>query len=156
MRAWKRCGAIPAAKRSTPSCFGSPTAAIPWITKVPDFLAEPHRDRDPNPWRALYLDESVPMAEQAKRAWLEELSSRNRQYVLPLVRPIARLLVVWFQLLKIAAPDLESSTLLHRLLEWGMKGFLSPNANLLVMRHFHLGSEILRFIADNTAEVDVR
>lgn len=125
------------------------------MTDIPEFLREPHDERDPSPWLALYLDDSVPMAEPAKRAWLEDLSSRNRQYVLPLVRPVSRFFIVVFQLFKIVAPHLQSSTLLHRLLEWNMKTFMSPNANLLIMRHFHLGSEILRFIADNTAHVDV-
>jgi hypothetical protein len=122
----------------------------------PDFLREQHDRNDPNPWLALYLDESLPMAEVAKRAWLEDLSSRNRQFVLPLMRPPARVLVIAFQLVKLAVPHLRSSKALHWLLEWSMKTFLSPNANLLIMRHFHLGSEILRFIADNTAGVDVR
>jgi hypothetical protein len=122
----------------------------------PDFLREQHDRNDPSPWLALYLDESLPMADVAKRAWLEDLSSRNRQFVLPLMRPPARLLVITFQLFKLAFPHLRSSKALHWLLEWSMKTFLSPNANLLIMRHFHLGSEILRFIADNTAGVDVR
>src|SRR5688572_20556297 len=125
------------------------------MTDLPEFLRKPHDERDPDPWLALYLDQSVPMAETAKRAWLEDLSSRNRQFVLPISRPFARLMVVLIQLLKVTAPHLQSSTLLHRLLAWNMKPFMSPNANLLVMRHFHLGSEILRFIADNTAQVDV-
>lgn len=125
------------------------------MTDLPEFLRKPHDERDPDPWLALYLDQSVPMAEAAKRAWLEDLNSRNRQFVLPISRPFARLMVVLIQLLKVTAPQLQSSTLLHRLLEWNMKTFMSPNANLLVMRHFHLGSEILRFIADNTAQVDV-
>jgi hypothetical protein len=101
----------------------------------------------------LYLDKSVPMADVAKRAWLADSSSRNRQFVLPITRPFARTLVLLIQVLKIAAPHIHSSTLLHRLLAWNMKTFMSPNANLLVMRHFHLGSEILRFIADNTSHV---
>lgn len=125
------------------------------MATIPEFLREPHDPRDPNPWLALYLDESIEMAEPAKRAWLEDLSSKNRQFVLPLVRPFARLLIMVFQLLKTILPNFSSSTLLHRLLEWNMKTFLSPNANLLIMRHFHLGSQILRFIADNTAHVDV-
>jgi hypothetical protein len=95
------------------------------------------------------------MADEAKRAWLADIASRNRQFMLPLVRPFARSLIVLFQLVKIATPHLASSPLLHRLLEWNMKTFMSPNANLLVMRHFHLGSEILRFIADNTPHVQV-
>ena len=123
---------------------------------IPEFLREPHDERDPNPWLALYLDESVAMAEPAKRAWLEDLSSKNRQFVLPLARPFARIWMVIFQLVKLIFPHSQSSTMLHRLLEWNMKTFLSPNANFLILRHFHLGSEILRFIADNTEGVDVK
>jgi len=126
------------------------------MAELPDFLKETHDERDPSPWLALYLDDSVLMAEPSKRAWLEDLSSRNRQFVLPLARPFARFFIVVFQLFKIIAPHLQSSTLLHRLLEWNMKTFMSYNANLLILRHFHLGSEILRFIADNTAHVDVK
>jgi hypothetical protein len=117
-------------------------------------FSEPHDKRDPSPWLALYLDQSVPMAEPAKRAWLEDVSSKNRQFVLPLTRPFARLAMLFGGLFKLATPHLASSTLLHRLLFWGMRSFLTPNANLLVMRHFHLGSEILRFIGDNSG-VDV-
>ena len=124
-------------------------------TDVPEFLAKPHDERDPDPWLALYLDQSVPMAEVAKRAWLADSSSPHRQFVLPLTRPFARLLIPLIQLLKIATPRVQSSTVLHRLLAWNMKTFMSPHANLLVMRHFHLGSEILRFIADNTAQVEL-
>jgi hypothetical protein len=126
------------------------------MSQVPDFLREPHDERDPSPWLALYLDQSVPMAEPAKRAWLTDLSSKNRQFMLPLARPFARAFMILFQLVKIVLPGLQSSRLLHRLLEWNMKTFVSPHANLLIMRHFHLGSEILRFIADNTAHVDVK
>lgn len=122
---------------------------------LPAFLREPHEPRDPSPWLALYLDQSVPMAEVAKRAWLEDLSSRTRQFLLPLLRPWVRLAMVLVQLVKLVMPHVQSSTLLHRLLVFNMKTFLSPNANLLIMRHFHLGSEILRFIADNAAHVDV-
>jgi hypothetical protein len=125
------------------------------MAELPDFLRKPHDQRDPDPWLALYLDQSVPMADDAKRAWLVDLSSPSRQFLLPLARPFARSLVVAFQLLKFAAPHVQSSTLLHRLLEWNMKTFMSPEANLLVLRHFHLGSEILRFIADNAAPAKV-
>jgi hypothetical protein len=123
------------------------------MTDVPEFLKKPHDERDPDPWLALYLDSSVPMADVAKRAWLAELSSRHRQFVLPVTRPFARALILLIQMLKLATPHIQAPSLLHRLLAWNMKTFMSPHANLLVMRHFHLGSEILRFIADNTAQV---
>jgi hypothetical protein len=125
------------------------------MSEAPRFLREPHDPRDPSPWRALYLDQSVPMAEPAKRAWLEDLSSKNRQYVLPLSRPFARLLMIVFQLVKIVLPRFQASKLLHYSLEWLMKTFLTPQANLLIMRHFHIGSEILRFIGDNVEGVSV-
>jgi hypothetical protein len=61
-----------------------------------------------------------------------------------------------FQLLKIVVPKrFTSSALLHRLLEWNMRTWVSPNANLLIFRHFHLGSQILEFIARNTRGVNV-
>ena len=126
------------------------------MSAVPKFLSEPHDVRDPSPWRALYLDRSIPIAEDCKRAWLEDLSSRSRQFLLPLVRPLARATIVLFQLIKIVVPKrFTSSALLHRLLEWNMRTWLSPNANTLIFRHFYLGSEILQFIARNTRGVSM-
>jgi uncharacterized protein DUF6999 len=126
------------------------------VSTEPKFMSKPHDARDPSPWRALYLDRSVPIAEDCKRAWLEDLSSRSRQFLLPLVRPLARVTIVLFQLIKIVVPKrFTSSALLHRVLEWNMRTWLSPNANLLIFRHFYLGSEILQFIARNTRGVDV-
>jgi hypothetical protein len=127
------------------------------VSTQPKFLSEPHDPNDPSPWRALYLDQSLPLAEECKRAWLEDLSSRSRQFLLPLVRPLARLAIILLQVLKTVIPKrFTSSALLHRLLEWNMRTWLSPNANLLIFRHFHLGSEILEFIARNTRGVSVK
>jgi hypothetical protein len=126
------------------------------MKQLPSFLSEPHDDRDPNPWRALYLDQSVPMNPHAKRAWLDDTSSRSRQFFLPLARPIARGAMLLIQLFRIVFPRaFASARWLHVVLEWNMRAFLSPNANLLILRHFHLGSEILRFIGDNVDGVDV-
>src|SRR5256885_9349130 len=41
------------------------------------------------------------------------------------------------------------SRLLHRLLAFSMNRFVSPEANWLILRHFHLGSQILAFVAAN-------
>src|SRR5690606_3152883 len=43
----------------------------------------------------------------------------------------------------------------HRILAWGLKRFVSPDANLLIFRHFHVGTEILQFIAGNIPEVQL-
>jgi hypothetical protein len=38
---------------------------------------------------------------------------------------------------------------LHRLIHWGLKTFASRDANFLIMRHFHIGTEILAFVKAN-------
>ncbi|WP_058834499.1 DUF6999 family protein [Luteimonas abyssi] len=125
------------------------------MTSTPDFLSQPHDPRDPNPWLALYLDRSTPIDDEVKRAWLADSSSRSRQYILPFVRPLARALIVLFQIAKVFTPrKMAFSRTLHRLLAWGMEHFIRPEANWLILRHFHLGSQVLSFIARN-APVDV-
>lgn len=105
---------------------------------------------DPNPWLALALDRAMPMAEEAKIDLLRSQSSRCRQFLLPLLRPFARALIVLVQLWRTISPRWPNSpVLLHRLLFWGMRTFLRPDANRLILRHFNLASEILSFVADN-------
>ncbi|MET0329366.1 MAG: hypothetical protein ABW163_11455 [Luteimonas sp.] len=116
-----------------------------------DFLDQPYDPRDPNPWLAMYLDGSTPIDESVKRAWLADSSSRSRQFLLPFVRPLARTLIILFQVIKTFTPrKLAFSRLLHRLLAWGMARFIRPEANWLILRHFHLGSQVLEFIARNS------
>ncbi len=111
----------------------------------------PHDPRDPNPWLATYLDQSTPLDDGVKRAWLADAASGSRQYLLPLIRPLARTCIVLIQLAKIVVPPKwAASRLLHRILAWGMRATLSPQANWLILRHFHLGSQILAFIAANS------
>ena len=118
---------------------------------APDFLAQEYDPRDPNPWLAMYLDRSTPLDDEVKQAWLADSSSRSRQFVLPFMRPLARTLIVLIQIVKIFTPRrLAFSHALHRLLAWGMENFLRPEANWLILRHFHLGSQVLEFIGKNS------
>ena len=111
----------------------------------------PHDPRDPNPWLATYLDQSTPLDDGVKRAWLADAASGSRQYLLPLIRPLARTCIVLIQLAKIVVPrNWSASRMLHRILARGMQATLSPQANWLILRHFHLGSQILAFIAANS------
>lgn len=117
----------------------------------PDFLNQQYDPRDPNPWLAMYLDRSTPLDDEVKRAWLADSSSRSRQFVLPFMRPLARTLIVLIQVIKVFTPRrLAFSRTLHRLLAWGMENFLRPEANWLILRHFHLGSQVLEFIGRNS------
>ncbi|HKX27540.1 MAG TPA: hypothetical protein VJ302_07605 [Blastocatellia bacterium] len=105
---------------------------------------------DPDPWLALYLDRSIKLDDEAKGAMLLAMRSKSRQFLLPVVRPLARLAMIVIQLLKIALPNqLTSSRLLHDLICWGLKNFASPETNFLILRHFHIGAEVLAFVANN-------
>ncbi|CAM4458997.1 hypothetical protein FHS16_004224 [Paenibacillus endophyticus] len=120
------------------------------------FKNMPHDKNDPNPFLAIYMDQSIPFNEEAKAAYLKDCSSRSRQFLLPVLRPFARLMIIVLQLYKIIVPKaLTSSRLLHRVLHFGMKTFVSPSANFMILRHFYLGSEVLGFIRDNVPGVHI-
>lgn len=115
-----------------------------------DFSEQPWDERDPSPWLALYLDQSTPLPDEVKAAWLRDCSSGSRQYLLPFLRPLARTSIILIQVLKVFLPRRWAhSRLLHRLLAFSMNTFVSPEANWLIMRHFHLGSQVLSFVAAN-------
>lgn len=109
-----------------------------------------HNKHDPDPWLALYLDSSLPINETAKAALLKGHSSLSRRVVLPVTRPLARLSIVLVQLIRLVIPSyVQSSKILHYTIYWGLKYFVTPEANYLILRHFNIGTEMLRFIADN-------
>jgi hypothetical protein len=136
---------------NTPDGGDPRTPPAPAPASTPAFLSAPHDPDDPDPWLALYLDHSTPLSEPVKRAWLADTSSRSRQFLLPLVRPLARTCIVLFQLLKMVTPRaLNSSKVLHHLLATNLKLFVRPEANWLILRHFWLGSQILDFVARNS------
>ncbi len=120
------------------------------MSRTDDFLNREHDPLDPNPWLASYLDRSTPLPDDVKAAWLQDSSSASRQYLLPFLRPVARGTIILIQVVKTFLPRRWShSALLHRILVWGLKRFVSPEANWLILRHFHVGSQILGFIAAN-------
>ena len=121
------------------------------MSRTPEFLAQAHDPRDPSPWLALYVDQSTPLPDDVKAAWLADSSSGSRQYLLPFLRPLARTAIVLFQVVKVFVPrKWAHSRLLHHFLAWGLKRFVSPEANWLILRHFHLGSQVLTFIGSNS------
>ena len=122
-----------------------------------DYRLDTHDFNDPDPWIALGLDRSTFFDPRAKEALLRGNASRSRQFLLPVVRPLARLSIVLVQLVRIVVPNrLTSSRLLHALIVWGMKNFVQRDANYLILRHFHIGSQILRFLADNIPDIAIR
>ncbi|MVW71356.1 hypothetical protein [Bordetella sp. 15P40C-2] len=118
--------------------------------RTPEFLTREHDPADPSPWLALYLDRSTPLPDAVKAAWLADSSCASRQYLLPFLRPLARAFIILIQVIKTFLPRKWShSKFLHRFLAWGLEHFVSPEANWLILRHFHLGAQVLAFIGRN-------
>lgn len=115
-------------------------------------FTQPHNSDDPDPWLALALDNSTFIEQKAKDALLRNNASRSRQFLLPLIRPLARLSIVLVQLVRLLIPNRwTSSRALHGIICWGMRNFVSKDANYLIFRHFHIGSQILQFLNTNLA-----
>ena len=122
-----------------------------------DINLEQHNPRDPNPWLAMYLDNSIPINEKTKIALMRDNDSRSGRYLLPIIKVMSKIAMFFIHIFKFFFPKLfNSSKVLHRILSWGLKNFVSPDANLLIFRHFHVGSEILEFIAANIADIEVK
>lgn len=121
--------------------------AAPW---PPDFDPTRIDPNDPDPWTTLYVDQGLWLDPEAKAALVRNMRSWSRRTILPIMRPVARGFVVLNTLIRLALPrTLARPVLLHRILVWGLRTFVRRDANFLVLRHFHLGSEILAFIAAN-------
>ena len=135
---------------ATTAPSSSPTDAVARLARIE------HNVRDPNPWLALYLDTSVPFHPEAKAAILVDSASWSRQFLLPLIRPFCRAAICVLKVVKTVVPNaISSSWLLHHSIYHGLRRFVSPYANYLIMRHFHMASELLEFVAVNTKGVEM-
>ncbi|MDY7394542.1 hypothetical protein UMM65_04770 [Aureibaculum sp. 2210JD6-5] len=116
-----------------------------------------HDSRDPNPWLAMYLDSSIPINEKTKQALMRDNNSKSARYLLPFVQLWSKITMFFIHIFKFIFPKLfNSSKILHRMLAWGLKTWVSPDANLLIFRHFHVGSDILAFIVANIDGVETK
>jgi hypothetical protein len=112
--------------------------------------------KNPSPWLALYLDQSLPIDPDAKAALLRGAASWSRSWMLNIIRPFVFVFFVFVKILRGISPRWPNLNMtLHRLIHWGLKTFASPDANLLIMRHFHIGTEILSFIKANAGPAKI-
>ncbi|MBX9709240.1 MAG: hypothetical protein K2X61_15060 [Caulobacteraceae bacterium] len=106
--------------------------------------------RDPDPWLALYLDHSLPIDPQAKRALLMGARSWSRRWLFPVSRPLVFLFFGLVKVLRAISPRYPNlNGLLHKSIHWGLRAFGSPECNTLILRHFHVGTELLAFMKAN-------
>jgi hypothetical protein len=115
-----------------------------------------HDTRDPNPWLAMYLDSSIPINDATKLALMRDNDSKSARYLVPVITLWSKVTMFFIHIFKLFLPRLfNSSKVLHHILSWGLRNFVSRDANLLIFRHFHVGSEIMEFIAKNIEGVEV-
>jgi hypothetical protein len=112
---------------------------------------------NPNPWLALYLDTNSYLDDSVKAALLKSNASYSRRFFFPIAMPLARLAIACIKLFKIVSPYWpNSSRLLHLSIYRGLKWFVTPEANYLILRHFNIGSENLKFIEQNVPGIAIR
>ena len=118
---------------------------------IPD--SPDHDWTNPDPWLALTVDQSTFFDHSAQEALITNNRTWSRRILLPIIRPFARLSIGFFRFIRLFIPDtFTSPRLLHKMICWGMTYFVSPEANLLILRHFNLGSQVLQFLNMNLAE----
>lgn len=114
------------------------------------FVDMAHDPNDPDPWLALYLDQSLPIDAEAKRCLLVGARSWSRRWLFPVSRPLVLLFFCLVKVLRAVSPRHPNlNGLLHRTIHWGLRTFASPEANTLILRHFHVGTELLAFMKAN-------
>ncbi|WP_269514690.1 DUF6999 family protein [Brevundimonas subvibrioides] len=119
--------------------------------KADPFDARRYDANDPDPWLALYLDHSLPIDPQAKRALLLGARSWSRRWLFPVSRPVVFLFFCVVKVLRAISPRYPNlNGLLHRSIHWGLRIFGSPECNTLILRHFHVGTELLAFLKANS------
>lgn len=101
--------------------------------------------------QAIEFDNSLPIEKEAVELWLKDLDNPFRWAVRPLLQLVFAVLlhIVWF-LKRLPLPQFRAHTLLQRLICWFCKHFVSPEANLLILRHYATESNILNFLANNS------
>ena len=122
-----------------------------------DLYSAAYDPADPNPWLALALDQSLPMDSEAKAALISGAASWSRRWMFNIMKPLIFLFFVGVKILRGLSPKYPNlNGLLHRTIHHGLAFFGSPDANLLILRHFHVGTELLAFIRANAGDVDVK
>jgi hypothetical protein len=112
----------------------------------------PSHDRgNPSMFLALATDPMVLAGDHARELAVKDLQRRSRRILLPVVRPLSLVLVFLIRLLKWALPfQFSWHNGIDVLCLWFVRRFMSADACELLVRHFVVETNLLRFIARNT------
>ncbi len=100
---------------------------------------------------AIAVDRSLPIEKAAVDCWLKDSENPLRWIIQPLLQLFFAILlhIVWW-LKRLPLPQFSAHGLLQKLICWFCNHLVSPEANLLILRHFATESNILNFLADNS------
>ena len=102
--------------------------------------------------QAVAVDNSLPIDRVAVDLWLRDIQNPLRWIVRPVLQFVfAMLLHVTWALKRLPLPQFRAHRLLQRTICWFCRNFVSPEANLLILRHFATESNLLNFLRDNSA-----
>jgi hypothetical protein len=102
--------------------------------------------------RAAAIDNSLPMDRAAVDLWLRDMDNPLRWIVRPVLQFFfAILLHVTWAVKRLPLPQFRAHGVLQRMICWFCRHAVSPEANLLILRHFATESNILNFLRDNSA-----
>ena len=107
--------------------------------------------------QAVAVDNTLPIDPAATELWLRDMDNRLRWTVRPLLQlTFGILLHVTWAFKRLPLPQFRAHRLLQRLICWFCRNAVSPEANLLILRHFATESNLLNFLLDNGDVADVR
>ena len=116
----------------------------------------PARPRSPF-LQAVAVDNTLPIDPAATELWLRDMDNRLRWTVRPLLQlTFGILLHVTWAVKRLPLPQFRAHRLLQRMICWFCRNVVSPEANLLILRHFATESNLLNFLLDNGDTADVR
>jgi hypothetical protein len=101
--------------------------------------------------QAIAVDNTLPIDPVAVDLWLRDIDNPLRWIVRPVLQFVfAILLHVTWALKRLPLPQFRAHRLLQRLICWFCRNAVTPEANLLILRHFATESNILNFLRDNS------
>jgi hypothetical protein len=105
---------------------------------------------------AIAIDNSLPIDPVTVDLWLRDTQNPLRWIVRPLLQFFfAALLHVVWAFKRLPLPQFRAHGLLQRMICWFCRNFVSPEANVLILRHFATESNLLNFLRDNCGRKDV-
>ena len=118
-------------------------------------VSKSRRRRSPY-MQAIAVDNSLPIDSAAVELWLRDMENPLRWFVRPLLQLLfAALLHLIWALKRLPLPQFRAHGLLQRLICLFCHHAVSPEANLLILRHFATESNILNFLRDNSTAAAV-